>query len=117
MCIILDGCDNLFTYFITASFVATTISGRTSSFNIGGYGYFCTYIVPSHFQHIGSPCFDTDDYIPVRMFLSHLFFYAFVLDLISFILDSTLSIFLRHSLVEGDPICNVSMCFQTMITS
>ena len=32
-------------------------SGLASSFHIGGYSYFLTYIVTSHLQHNGSPCF------------------------------------------------------------
>ena len=63
-----------------------------SSFHIGGYGYFHTYVVLYHFLHNGSLWFSTHEYIRVSLFLSHIFSFAFVLDSIS-------SKFLTHCLV------------------
>ena len=61
--------------------------------------------------------FFTDDYIYVWKFLYHIFFSAFMLESSSFFMDSTSSTFTTRSLIEGGPICNVSMYFHPMINS
>ena len=61
-------------YVIIAYLVYITISGRTSLFHNIGYGYFWTYIVPSHFRNNGYLCFVTDYYICVNFFISHVYF-------------------------------------------
>ena len=79
-------------YVIIAYLVYITISGRTSLFHNIGYGYFCTYIVPSHFRNNGYLCFVTHDYIALNfLFPMYIFF--------SFMLDSTSSTFLTFRCV------------------
>ena len=85
-------------------------SGGTSWFYIGGYGYFCTYVVLSHFQHNGSPYFVTNYYIRKWFFFPVYFSFYFMLYL-------TISTFTTCSLVDVSPIYKVSMCFQPIITA
>ena len=76
-------------------------SKSTSSFHIGGYGCFCPYSITFHFRHNDFLCFVTDDYIPVQIFLSHIFLLWLFLDSTSSIMELTSSTFPTYIFLLG----------------
>ena len=58
-----------------------------------------------------------DNYVPVWLFISIFLSLVSTLELIKYFLGSTFSTFPTGSLVEGNTICSVSMCFYPTITS
>ena len=56
-----------------------------------------------------------DGYVCIWLLPSQFLSFVSTLDSITSLLDSTLSIFPTHSLVEGGSICRISMCFHPII--
>ena len=84
--------------------------GRTLSFIIGQTWLhsvltLCRFLVPRRTMSM------------YDFFLPTLSSFVFMFDLINYVMDLTSYIFPTRSLVEGGPICIISMCFHPMINS